>query len=534
VKRKRRTDESKVRTAPGSHSRPSQPAGQVSAEADINVDIVIVGSGAGGSTLAYALRHSGARILVVERGGFIPMEPQNQSAAAVYIERRYCTVEPWHTPSRQAFLPRIYYCVGGNTKFYGGHLCRFRESDFRQLEHRGGISPKWPFSYCELEPYYCLAEQIYRVRGRSGRDPTDPPRSAPHPFPEVPHEPYIAELEQRMLDLGLHPSPMPLAIGLGSGGGCVRCGSCDGFPCLYGAKGDAETRALRPALDTGSVELLTGTTVMRLETDSSGRRVTHAIARRADGRVLRIRAGAFALSAGAVNSAALLLRSSSPAHPDGLSNRSGLVGRRYMVHNISRLLAIDPGRRNPVVFQKTLYVNDFYSRGPGYDYPMGNIQLVGKLRPEMVADVVPGEPADEALKRADYSVDWLAVSEDLPVATNRVCLDRSGNIVVDWAPNNTASHSRLVDQARMMLNDMGFRQVGIKRAGIASNSHQCGTVVLGDDPARSVLDQYCRSHEVRNLFVVDASFFPSAAAMNPALTIIAQALRAADKGAILP
>ena len=500
----------------------------------IDVDVVIVGSGAGGSTLAYALRHSGAQILVIERGDFIPAEPQNQSAEAVFVEQRYRTVEQWRTPLGETFVPRIYYCVGGSTKFYAGHLCRFRESDFLQVEHQGGTSPEWPFTYRELEPYYSLAEEIYQVRGTQGRDSTDPPRRRPYPFPQVPHEPYVAELEERMLDLGLHPNPMPLAVALGSGGGCVRCGSCDGFPCQYGAKGDAESRALQPALDSGSVQLLTRTTVLYLETDSSGRTVTRAVAQRADGQILQVRAGTFVLSAGAVNSAALLLRSGSSAHPKGLSNRSGLVGRRYMVHNISRLLAVDRARRNSVVFQKTLSLNDFYLHGPGYDYPMGNIQLTGNLHPAMVDDVVPGEPVARLLELTDYSVGWLAMSEDLPVSSNRVSVDRSGGVVLDWTPNNVVSHSRLVEQAREMLTDMGFHQIGVKRAAITSNSHQCGTVVMGDDSARSVLDPYCRSHEVRNLFVIDGSFFPSSAAMNPALTIIAQALRVADKGSVLP
>lgn len=503
-------------------------------EVEIDADVLVIGSGAGGSTLAYALRDTGARILVIERGDFIPAETQNQSVAAVFIEQRYRTVEQWSTPRGETFLPRIYYCVGGNTKFYGAHLCRFRESDFLPVEHQGGMSPEWPFSYADLEPYYSWAEEIYQVRGVPGRDKTDPPRSRPYSFPHVPHEAYVAELEQRMIDLGLHPNPMPLAVALGSGGGCVRCGTCDGFPCRYGAKGDAETRALAPALASETVQLLTRTTVTQLETDSRGRTVTGAVARHADGRIFHVKAGTFVLSAGAVNSAALLLRSRSSAHPDGLSNRSGLIGRRFMFHNISRLLAVDRSCRNPVVFQKTMSLNDFYTNGPDYDYPMGNIQLVGKLQREMVADVAAGEEISALLDLADYSVDWLAISEDLPVLTNRVSLDKSGGIVVDWKPNNTESHIRLVEQARVILNDMGFHDIGIKRAGIASNSHQCGTVVLGDDPARSVLDRYCRSHEVRNLFVIDGSFFPSSAALNPALTIMAQALRVADQGNVLP
>lgn len=243
---------------------------------------------------------------------------------------------------------------------------------------------------------------------------------------------------------------------------------------------------------------------------------------------MRIQAGVFVVACGAVNSAALLLRSADEHHPMGIANSSDQVGRNYMVHNNSGLVAIDPRRKNDVVFQKTMAINDFYLKGPDWNYPMGNLQLLGKVQAPMVKAARPNVPRFALKMMTDRSVDWWVMSEDLPDPENRVRLTRKGKIQIHWKPNNTATHKKLAETAKTMLQEAGYPLVFTESMGIATNSHQCGTVRSGVDPSTSVLDTYCKAHDVNNLFVVDASFFPSSAAMNPALTIAAQALRVAD------
>ncbi|GAA1938590.1 GMC family oxidoreductase [Kitasatospora viridis] len=496
-------------------------------------DIVIIGSGAGGATTAWALAGSGARVLVLERGGFLPREPENWSPRAVFAEQLYHNAEAWRTPEGRRFVSSSHYYVGGTTKVYGASLPRLRESDFGAVEHYGGTSPAWPFGYRELEPFYAEAERLYRVHGWHGSagsgDPTAPPRSGPFPHPAVEHEPYVADLERRLRGQGLHPHPLELGIDLGPGRPCLRCGTCDGFPCRVGAKSDAETRALRPALRRGNVRLLTHARVTRLDTDRAGRavRTVHATHR---GRPITVTAARVVLSAGAINSAALLLRSANDQYPDGLANGSGLVGRNLMLHNNSVVVAVDPRRRNPVTFQKTLAVNDFYHHGPAGRYPLGNLQLMGKVRAEMLP---PRLPHGLRSGLTGHSLDWWVMSEDLPDPRNRVTLAPDGQIVLRREPNNLRAHRELVRQARRMLRRAGYPLVFARRMGIDATGHQCGTTVAGADEARSVLDPYCRSHQLRNLYVVDGGFFPSSAAVNPTLTIVAQALRTAGKGGLL-
>lgn len=491
-------------------------------------DIVIIGSGMGGGTLAYALRNSGARILLVERGDYLPQEPENWSPEAVFDRERYKPTELWHDQRRgQTFKPGVHYFVGGNTKVFGAAFPRLRREDFAPLEHEGGTSPGWPITYDELEPYYLAAEKIYRVHGQGGQDPTEPPRSAPYPFPAVPHEPYIGALAERLSAHGLHPFLYPMGIDLRPDGACIRCKTCDGFPCQVLAKSDADVCCVRPALQSPNVTLWVNTTATRLLTDASGRQIT-AVELNRNGEKIEVQADIFVSSCGAVNSAALLLRSANTAHPNGLANSSGLVGRNYMVHNNTALMAVDPFHRNDTVFQKTMAVNDFYFSGPDFAYPMGNIQLLGKLQAGMLTAAQPLVPRPILQAMANRSVDWWVMSEDLPHPDNRITLKSNGDIQVYWQPNNRVAHRKLVDAARTMMKAAGYPLVFVEPMGIATNSHQCGTLRFGHDPATSVLDPTCRSHDVPNLYVVDSSFFPSSAAMNPALTIAAQTLRVAE------
>lgn len=490
-------------------------------------DIVIMGTGAGGGTLAYALRNSGARILLIERGNFLPREPQNWSPEEVFDHKRYKNAEMWQDAAGTPFLPGVHYFVGGNTKVFGAALQRLRREDFAALEHEGGTSPAWPISYDDLAPYYEEAEQIYRVHGQSGDDPTEPPRSGPFPFPPLPHEPYIAGLAGRLRRQGLHPYALPMGVDLRADGRCIRCKTCDGFPCQVLAKSDADVCCVRPALESSDIALWTNSYARRLLTDSTGRRVIGVEVDR-NGERLTVRAATFVAACGAANSAVLLLRSTSDSHPLGLANSSGLVGRNYMVHNNTAIMAVHPLRHNPTVFQKTLAVNDFYLRGPDRPYPLGNLQLLGKLQAGMLTADQPRVPRRVLGAVANRSVDWWAMSEDLPDPNNRVTLAPNGAVRVHWKPNNLTAHDRLIAAARAMLRAAGYPIVLTRRMGIETNSHQCGTLRFGNDPAASVLDPFCRAHEVENLYVVDSSFFPSSAATNPALTIAAQALRVAE------
>lgn len=490
-------------------------------------DVAIIGSGMGGGTLAYALSRSGLKILLVERGGFLPQEPENWNPEAVFDQKRYKPRDTWYDQNGRGFSPGVHYFVGGNTKVYGAALPRLREQDFGPVEHEGGISPEWPCKYADLEPYYDRMEELLFVHGESGSDPTDPPRSKAYPYPPVPHEPYIADLKGRLERQGLHPFFLPMGIDLRPHGKCIRCNTCDGFPCRVHAKGEADICLVRPALESGNVELLTNTFVRRLKTAPRGRTVVSAEAER-EGRSLIIYANTFVVSCGAANSAALLLRSSSRSHP-GLANSSGLVGRNYMVHNNTALMAVHPTRLNPTSFQKTMAVNDYYFHGDeGWRFPLGNLQLLGKLQAGMLTANQRMVPRSVLRLLAHRSVDWWVMSEDLPDPENRVVLDAKGCIEVRWRPNNLPAHQRLIRMAKRMLRRCGYPFIFLQRMGIETNSHQCGTARFGTDPAESVLDPYCRAHDIGNLYVVDSSFFPSSAAVNPALTIGAQALRVAD------
>jgi choline dehydrogenase-like flavoprotein len=500
-------------------------------------DVIIIGSGAGGGTLAHRLAASGKRILILERGGYVPREKANWDSRAVNVEARYHTTETWRDRDGKPLHPHTSYNVGGNTKFYGAALFRLRERDFGKLVHHGGVSPAWPIGYADLEPYYTEAERLYEVHGERGVDPTEPWASAPYAFPAISHEPRIQRLHDELAEAGLRPFHVPLGVRLNERDSrtspCIRCGTCDGFPCLIQAKSDAQVMCVDPALAHANVTLLTHARVDRLETSASGREVTGVVVWH-EGREERFTADVVIVSCGAINSAALLLRSANDRHPHGLANRSGVVGRHYMGHVNSVVLAIST-TTNPTVFQKTLALNDFYFGEPGFPYPMGHLSFVGKLDAVALGagapPFVPGMTLDLI---ARHSLDFWLTSEDLPDPENRVTLDRDGNIVLAYEPNNLEAHQRLVRRLEAILEQIGTRHIVRRnifvgqRIPLAGVAHQNGTIRFGRDPLTSALDVNCRAHDVDNLYVVDGSFFPSSAAVNPALTIMANALRVGD------
>ena len=485
-------------------------------------DVVIIGSGAGGGTLAYALSKTPARILIVERGDFIPQEDQNWDPEAVWKHLRYQTREMWLDANGREFPPYSHYNVGGNSKFWGSVLYRLRREDFQDLRHLEGTSPAWPIDYDTLEPYYERAERLYGVHGEAGSDPTEPRRS-PYPYPPIPHSDGMAALVERFRSFGLHPSPLPLGLL----DGCLLCNTCNSFACKVHAKSEADVCCIRPAIQKPTVTLWTNATAMRLTTNPSGDRVV-AVEVVRNGDTVRVEAPLFVVSCGAVNSAALLLRSAAAAHPDGIANSSGLVGRRYMAHLATMMQGFHPFRMNDTVFQKTVAINDYYLRGPDGDYPLGQIQSQGRTHAVMAQTVVPWIPLWAYQAWVSRGVDWLAMSEDLPDRDNRVSLEKDGRIRLHYRPNNLRAHRQLVREMARLLRRAGFWAIVKHSHGARDTTHQCGTLVFGHDPRASVLDPYCRTHDVHNLFVVDASFFPSSAAVNPALTIAAQALRVAD------
>jgi choline dehydrogenase-like flavoprotein len=505
-------------------------------------DVIIIGTGAGGGTLARHLAPSGKRILLLERGDWLPREPQNWLARDVFVDNRYVSADTWYDGSGAPFQPQVHYFVGGATKLYGAALYRLRQEDFGELRHHDGISPAWPIAYDELEPYYTQAEQLYQVHGARGEDPTEPPASAPYPHPAVSHEPRIQQLADALEKTGHHPFHAPCGIMVDESNmpysTCVRCANCDGFPCVLHAKSDAEVIGVRPALEHANVTLLTNTRVIRLETDDAGTSVAKVVAER-DGSTETFAADVVVVSCGAANTARLLLGSASDKHPNGLANASDQVGRNFMFHDSVAVLALSR-EENPTVYQKTLGLNDFYFGSDDFEFPMGNIQMVGKSQAEMFRGEKPGEtrlaPEWTLDRVAKHAIDFWLSTEDLPRPDNRVSIDREGKVTLSYTETNKEAKRQLYEKLHSLLGPLDLNEGHLihrfaymkNEIPVAGCAHQAGTARFGLDPASSVLDANCKAHEVDNLYVVDTSCFPSIGAVNPALTAMANALRVGD------
>ena len=509
-------------------------------------DVIIIGSGAGGGTLASALADTGKSILILERGEELPVEDDNWSPSAVFIRRKYRTRETWLDKAGKPFIPNTHYWVGGNTSFYGAALMRMKTRDFEAVPHAGGISPAWPIDYGTLAPWYQKAEALWEVHGTRGIDRNDRPDDPPYPFPALSHDPGVLELKAHFEGLGWTPSPLPLGIRRDDFdpalAPCIRCKTCGGYPCKVLAKVDARTAVLGPALACSNITLLTGRLATRIETDASGRVATAVHTTGAHGHE-RFTADIIDSAAGAANSAALWLKSATDKHPNGLANGSDQVGRNYMFHATSAVisLAIEPF---DATFPKTLCVNDFYFGEPdgSYPYPMGQIQLLeymsGQTLEGQISDWLPPALIPDAFSDAlaHRMVSFLAMSEDLPHPDNRVTVEPDGQIRLSYTFGDLSAHDRLVKRLREGLD--GFVSHHHVLSGhhfevdellpLYGTAHQCGTLRFGTDPARSVLDVNCRAHEVDNLYAVDSSFFCSSSAVNPTLTIVANALRVAE------
>ncbi len=505
-------------------------------------DVIIIGTGAGGGTLARRLAPSGKKILLLERGDFLKREAENWSVKSVFIDNRYISPDTWYDSEGKAFQPQVHYFVGGATKMYGAALYRLRKEDFGVLQHYDGISPAWPISYEELEPYYTQAEEMYEVHGLRGIDPTEPFSSAPYPCPPVSHEPRIQKLYDDLKKAGYHPFPAPCGIMLNEKerafSRCVRCNTCDGFPCLVQAKSDAEMMGVRPALKHPNVTLIRNAHVTKLNTNSSGNSITEVIAE-IDQKPEVFQGNLVVVSCGAANSAKLLLMSANDRHPKGLANGSDQVGRNYMFHNSQAVLAISK-EPNLTQFQKTIALNDFYFGMEGFKYPMGNIQMIGKTQGLMFKGEKPIDTFFMPMRALDYlarhAVDFWLSTEDLPMPNNRITVNKEGKITLSYTPTNQVPAQKLYEKLKSMLCHLGMKsnhliphQAYLKTSiPIAGVGHQAGTCRFGKDPNTSVLDTNNKAHEIDNLYVVDTSFFPSIGAVNPSLTAMANALRVGD------
>jgi choline dehydrogenase-like flavoprotein len=505
-------------------------------------DVIIIGTGASGGTLARHLAPSGKRILLLERGDWLPRELENWLTEAVFVDNRYVSPDTWYDAAGTPFQPGVHYFVGGATKMYGAALYRLRKEDFGELRHHDGISPAWPISYEELEPYYTLAEQHYQVHGARGEDPTEPPSSAPYPHPAVSHEPRIQQLADDLASAGHQPFHAPCGIMLDESNPpfstCIKCATCDGFPCLVHAKSDAEVMGVRPALEHANVTLLTNAKVVRLRTNDEGSTVTEVVVDR-DGAEERFTSDVVVAACGAANTAKLLLLSANDAHPKGLANGSDQVGRNYMFHDSTAVLALSR-EENTTAYQKTLGLNDFYFGSDDFDYPLGNVQMVGKSQAEMFRGERPKAttlaPEWTLERMARHAIDFWLSTEDLPRPDNRVTLNRDGNITLTYAETNAETKTRLYAKVKSLLGKLDMnpdhlihRFAYMKNdIPIAGCAHQAGTCKFGTDPATSVLDVNCKAHELDNLYVVDTSVFPSIGAVNPALTAMANSLRVGD------
>lgn len=504
-------------------------------------DVIIIGTGAGGGTLLHELAPTGKKILVLERGGFLPRERENWDPRAVNIDNRYQSGETWYDGDDKPFSPYTHYWVGGNTKVYGAALLRMREHDFGPVQHHGGVSPAWPISYAELEPFYTRAERLYCVRGERGRDPHDPWASAPYAYGPLTHEPRMKEIFEDLTTIGYQPFPIPLGLRLPDRGtGPARSPDSrlslfDGYPDPTETKADSHVTCVQPTLARPNVTLLTDAYVERLQTDPSGREVNGVVAVHQGERVV-FKGSIVVLACGAINSAALLLRSASERHPHGLANGSGQVGRNYMCHHNGLFLVVTD-TPNPSQFQKSFGMTDFYRGADDSDLPLGTIQLMGKpdrwTVEALARNAIPGVPVDEILPR---TIDFFITAEDLPDPVNRVVLRSDGSIKLIRRENNLGAYTRLKQKLAQVMDRcsregrLGANPVYMEtRLGISGVSHQCGTLRFGTNPATSVLDLDCCAHEVDNLYVADSSFFPSSSAVNPSLTIMANALRVGER-----
>ncbi len=532
-------------------------------------DVVIIGSGAGGGPLALRLSEAGCDVLVLERGPhYTPEDFSYDEVATVRRDFWKSSIDddphwlqragsPWIKPTDLGWLGS---CVGGGTARYGGHLYRFHPDDFRMRSRFGPYASlaDWPYGYDELEPYYSQAEQLLGVAGDAGSNPFEGPRSAPYPLPPLDSHPLTEELTRAGERLGRHPFPTPRAINSRPYQGrsaCRYCGMCAGYGCRAGARTGA-AELLARAESHGSCEIRPGAMVHEVTVAADGR-ATGCLYLDESGAEHRVRARVVCVCCSAVESARLLLMSRSPAFPDGLANRHGQVGENLQFHGFSNgqgwfyydRHATQP-LRDPFPFLGAS-VMDHYFLPPGIsDLPKGGLIRFGLPSSSPIARATrAAEDGDrlcwgQALKDRvhaafhDYRMlDFEVFHDFVPNPGTRVELDHqrldgrglpTARIHLDVDEHQRTAGRWLVDRGLEVFEEMGADVTRVEEVGVTAGILVHGTCRAGDDPATSVLDAYCRTHEVPNLFVVDGSFMPTSAGAPPTLTIVANSLRTAD------
>jgi choline dehydrogenase-like flavoprotein len=468
-------------------------------------DAVVIGTGVGGSTFAYALARRGLNVAVIERGDYFKPEVKD--------------LVPLHLHYFQD-LP----VIGGQTKSFGAAMYRFRESDFEPTEMENGVSPGWPITYAELEPYYCEAEKLFKVHGSSINDTTEPPRSQPWPHDPIPHQGPARELVERVTErAGFPVSHIPRAIDYDplNGGKCVLCRFCDAYYCPRDAKMDAELAALRPAVATGNVTLLTKTQCLRVLTTPDGKKVTGVVLRSDGGSEFTLNTPIVASGCGLRETPLLLWRSRTSQHPNGLANGSGALGRYWASHTQGWVFPMKLGVQAENFHQKTFAINSFYHSAPDWKYPMGVIQAAGSIEPIGMS------------RRYRYAAEWIiknsfqtfVMTEALPGPNTGYALSDDGAKLIGMPIKNKRTFAKLRRHAAKIFRAAGYTTFVPPMEG---NFHNVGTARMGADPATSVVDGNCKAHDVDGLYVIDSCVLPTSGALNTGLTIAAVALRAAQ------
>ena len=504
-------------------------------------DYIIIGTGAGGSTIAYKLAKTGKSILILEKGDFLPEEASHGNSKAFVVDGEYQTNDKCLNTEDNELGSMTHYHTGRDSKMYGAALVRMSASDFEEVKHFGGNSPSWPIEYSELEPYYAKAEKLYHIKGETGVNTTNQTLSSNGKRAALSLEPRMQEIFSTFHRHGLHPAPLAIGVKLPKNekikNSELDLSMFDGYPDITESIADVHIIGLIKALKHKNVRLKTNREAIQLLTDDSGEKVTEVICKTAKGKEEIYTGDTIIVSCGAIDSAALLLKSKSELHQEGLANGSGLVGRNLMLHNNGTVVAISE-KANDSEFQSAYIISDFYHKSDDSKYPLGSIQFIDKTDPDTLKNELMEIKTNDKWdieNVADHSIEFFITSEDLPRLNNRVVVTDTNQIKLEYSQNNLEAYTRLRKKLIGLLDYIDCEEGYCKDttyAGFSLNicgvSHQNGTCKFGVDPETSVLDVNCKAHELENLYVVDSSFFCSSAAVNPSLTIIANALRVGD------
>ncbi|MBI3983126.1 MAG: GMC family oxidoreductase [Gemmatimonadetes bacterium] len=480
--------------------------------------------------VALELARAGVPVTVLERGDWARRDDSAWDPRAILIERRYRSATPYE--AHQGIRRRLHYpneAVGGNSVFYGAASFRLRERDFEP----SGDLPRWPIRYGDLEPHYAEVERLLGVVGVAGVDPTEPPRSGGYAAAPPPYSPPAERVARACEARGLHPFPIPLAINFDGRDGrerCVRCLTCDLFPCKIGAKNDLSVTVLPEAMRRGAV-VRPGTVARRLIVEHGRVTGVECVDTRTS-EAFAISCAACVVSCGAISSAALLLASGlGECEPNG-----SLVGRHLMRHCSGVVIGLLPQEVNPSqVFHKQVAISDFYFGDGETVSDTGRLGIIQGLQvppPEWIRAEAPFPINLLGAATVKSHLYLLCLAEDLPRRENRVELDSArrdpfgmplARVFHAYQPSDLRARRALYRQASRILRAAGA-WIRVRKP-IHTFSHALGTCRFGDDPREAVLDPWCRYFGIPNLFVVDGSFMPTSGGVNPSLTIAANGLR---------